>query len=238
MSLTVGVVIVCAGVGERLGDIDKAVLDLEGIPLFFHSVKVFNKIKSIKQIVLVLNKQHFKLAEKLIASLDNTIFGENNQNILLVEGGEKRKISVLNGLKALNKDISHVLIHDGARPLVTDGIIDRIIDNLKSYSAVICGIKVRDCLKLSGDDCIIEKTLNRENTYSIQTPQAFNKKLILAAYDKCLKRDVYDDSQLVELLGEKIKIIEGEITNFKITYLEDIFLAKLILSSRKLKNNC
>jgi len=238
MSLKVGVVIVCAGVGERLGNIDKAVLDLEGLPLFFHSVLIFNKIKSIKQIVLVVNKQHFELAEKMISSTGDATFGKNNKNILLVEGGKKRKISVLNGLESLKKDISHVLIHDGARPLVTGEIINRIIDKLKFYSAVICGIKVNDCLKLSGDHSIIKKTLKREKAYLIQTPQAFKKELILAAYDKFFNREVYDDSQLVELMGEKIKIVEGGVTNFKITYPEDIFLAKLILSSRNLKKSC
>ncbi len=158
MNFKAGAVIVCAGIGVRLGNIDKAVLELQGEPLFYHSVKIFNKINRIKQIVLVLNKQHFELAEKLISSVGNSNYGKNNPNISFVEGGKERKISVLNGLKVLKKDISHVLIHDGARPMVTARIINRIIDKLKVYSAVTCGIKVRDCLKSAEDGLFIEKT--------------------------------------------------------------------------------
>ena len=217
--MNIGVVIACAGEGKRLGK-DKSILSLKGKPLFWYAVNTFQKIRKIKQIVLVLKKKHFKLAKKLI----------KNKKVSLVKGGREREDSVYNGLFNLKKDIDYVLIHDGARPFVSKELILRIIKNLRKYSAVICGIKTRDTLKIV-EGGFVKKTLKRENIYLIQTPQGFKKNLILSAY-KSKKKKIYDDAQSLEIMGKKIKIVEGDIFNFKITYPEDLYLAKVIGNER------
>jgi 2-C-methyl-D-erythritol 4-phosphate cytidylyltransferase len=213
--MKIGAVIVCAGRGKRLGK-DKSILNLKGKPLFWYAVNTFQKIKKIKQIILVLKKSHFKLAKKLV----------KDKKVFLVEGGKERKDSVYNGLINLKKDIDYVLIHDGARPFVSKELILRIIRNLKKYPAVICGIKTRDTLKIIKNG-FVKKTLKREEVFLIQTPQGFKKDLILSAY-KLKKKKIYDDAQVLEIIGKKIKVIEGDIFNFKITYPQDFHLAKVI----------
>jgi len=217
--MTIGVVIVCAGKGRRLGKQDKATLDLGAKPLFWHSIKAFSSISRFKQIVLVLDKRNFKLARKFI----------NKKNILLVEGGKKRKDSVFNGLSALREDVSHVLIHDGARPFVDKLIIIRLLKELKNHEAVICGIKSQDTLKLVKGG-LVKKTLNRENIFCVHTPQAFKKNLILKAYKRFKMTNFTDEAQIIELMGKKVKVLEANSRNFKITYPGDISIARAIIS--------
>lgn len=219
--MTVGVVIVSAGEGKRLGKPDKASLRLNKKPLFWYSVNFFRGIKQIKQVVLVLNKRNFQLANKTV----------NKKGVLIVEGGRQRRDSVFNGLKVFKEDISHVLIHDGARPFVSKTTVLKVINALKTNNAVICGIKVPDTLKLI-EKGFVKKTLNRENIFLAQTPQGFKKDLIVKAYSKEGTKKITDDAQAVELMGEKIKIIESDSRNFKITYPGDIVLAKALVKKR------
>lgn len=217
MAFKVGVIIVCAGEGKRLGRIDKAKLKLNGILLFLHTVEVFLKIKSVKQIVLVLRKKDLTLARRKI----------NDSRVTLAEGGKQRKNSVYNGLAALAKDINYVLIHDGARPFISKRQIDAIIRELKKFPAVICGLKSPDTLKIVKKG-YVQKTIDRENTFLIQTPQGFKKSLLMKAYQKFQDQNITDDAQLLEFLGKPIRVIPGEINNFKITYPQDVKLAKAI----------
>jgi 2-C-methyl-D-erythritol 4-phosphate cytidylyltransferase len=149
----------------------------------------------------------------------------------LVRGGEERKDSVYNGLKALSKNINYVLIHDGARPFAKKRIILEMLRALGKYPAVICGIKPKDTVKLLGKN-YTQKTLNRQDLFLVQTPQGFKKDLILKGYTKLRAKNVFDDAQVLEFLGIKAKIIEGDIFNIKITYPEDLLLAKTILQTR------
>ncbi|MDP2923445.1 MAG: 2-C-methyl-D-erythritol 4-phosphate cytidylyltransferase [Candidatus Omnitrophota bacterium] len=221
-SFKVGVVVVCAGKGKRLGrKVDKAILNLKGKPLFYHTFKTFQNIKEIKEIVLVLRRKHFNLAKRLI----------KDKRVKLAKGGYERKDSVYNGLSVLNKSIDYVLIHDGARPFVDKKIIRRLLRELKKYPAVICGIRPKDTVKLINGK-FIKKTLDREKLFLVQTPQGFKKVLLLKAYSKLKNRKVFDDAQVLELVGEKVKIVEGEASNIKITYPQDILLAKAILQAK------
>jgi len=214
MAFKVGAVIVCAGKGKRLKGIDKAILFLKGKPLFFHVVKLFLGLKEIKEIVLVIRKNHFSLAKRII----------KNKKVKLAKGGTRRRDSVYNGLTSLSKDISHVLIHDGARPFLSKEVVKNILKELKKYPAVICGIAAKDTLKRVNKG-LVKETLSRDDVYYIQTPQGFRKDDILKAYRK-VKQDVTDDAQLFERMGKKVKIVEGSSLNIKITYPEDVVLAK------------
>jgi 2-C-methyl-D-erythritol 4-phosphate cytidylyltransferase len=149
--MRVGAVIVSAGEGRRVGAIDKAVINLKGKPLFYYSVDAFRKIKEVEQIILVLREKNFPLAKKII----------KDKRVVLVKGGRERKDSVYNGLRRLGEEIDYVLIHDGARPFVTKRIINRILKTLKEYAAVICGVKVRDTLKVVSGRRFVRKTLEK-----------------------------------------------------------------------------
>ena len=221
MVFNVGVLIVCAGRGRRLGGIDKAVLKLKQKPLFYHSFRVFREIKEIKQIVIVLRRNNFNLAKKII----------RDKKVLFAEGGRERKDSVFNGLSLLSKEIDYVLIHDGARPFISKRMILNILRKLKKYPAVICAIRAADTLKLT-EKGYIRKTLDRQNIFLAQTPQGFRRDLITKGYKKFKNKKLTDDAQFLELMGKKVKIIDGSRNNIKITYPEDILLAKALLKQR------
>ena len=215
--MRLGLILVCAGKGRRLKK-DKPVLAINGKPLFYHAYKAFKGIGTIVQIVIVMRKEHIAKAARLI----------NDKRVFYVEGGQYRRDSVLNGLCALNSDITHVLIHDGARPLVTKEVINGVIKGFNKSNAVICALKARDTLKLVDGD-MVKDTIPRENIVSVQTPQGFKKDLILKAYRGLGREDFYDDAQLVERMGEKVLVVEGSMRNIKITYPQDVAFAKKVL---------
>jgi len=216
------VIIVSAGKGKRLKGPDKALLDIGDGPLFSYSLNLFKKIKQVEQIILVLRKQNFKIAEKYIL----------DKRIILVKGGAKRQESVFNGLSALNPEIDYVLIHDAARPFVSERVVLNILKELKKYPGVICAAKPVDTVKLVDGD-FVQQTISRENIILAQTPQGFQRKIICRAYSRFRHRDFTDDAQLLELSGHQVKYIKGEVANFKITYLPDFLLSKRILGQKK-----
>ena len=216
MKFNLGLVVVCAGKGTRFKK-DKAVLKIFKKPLFYRTLENFLRFLCFRQIVLVLCKKNFPLAKKLI----------KDKRVLLVEGGLRRRDSVCNGLTALGEDISHVLIHDGARPFVSKKVIQNIIKTLKKYPAVICGLPSQDTLKIV-DKSFVKKTISRERVFLIQTPQGFKKALLIKAYN-LYKGKATDSSQVIEAIGKKVKVIDGCPMNFKITYPKDLVLAEAIL---------
>ncbi|MCF7870962.1 MAG: 2-C-methyl-D-erythritol 4-phosphate cytidylyltransferase [Candidatus Omnitrophica bacterium] len=214
--MKVGAVIVGAGFGKRIGEA-KANIHLADGPLFSYSLKTFLTVSSVKQVVLVLQKKHFKFAKKFIS----------NEEVVLAEGGKTRKQSVLNGLSKIKSGLSHVLIHDCARPFVKKQTVLKVIKELKRYPAVVPGIKIKDTLK-QAEAMLVKKTLKRDNIFSIQTPQGFRKDLIEAAYKKHRRLQITDSAQLFEKTGQAVRIVEGDLFNFKLTYREDICLAKAV----------
>lgn len=223
MAFNVGVVIVCAGKGKRIG-VDKAAIRLKNKPLFYHTYKLFKDIKEITQIVIVLRKNNFSLARKLI----------KDKRVNLVEGGVRRQDSVFAGLSRLDKNISYVLVHDGARPFTPRAVILEIIKNVKKYPAVICAVKSRDTLK-SVRESFVKNTLDRNGVVMVQTPQAFKKDLILKAYKEFNHKNTFDDAQLFEFMKKKVKMVDGSYLNIKITYPHDMIFADAILRQRSVK---
>jgi len=221
--MKVAAIIVCAGRGKRLGaGTDKAVVTLGGRPLFYHAVTLFQSAREIKEIVVVLRKKNFALAKRL--------FGPASR-MRLVEGGRERQDSVRFGLRALSADVTHVLIHDGARPFASKRLITRVVKALKKAPAVICAVKAKDTVKTVSRG-FVEKTLDRNRLCCVQTPQGFEKNLIIRAYGSEATRKVFDDAQILEKLKIPVKVIEGETTNFKITYPEEVRLAHGIITGK------
>ena len=208
--MKIGVVLVCAGVGKRFGKVDKAVAKLSAKPLFLHALKKFLGIKAVSQVALVMRAKNFSVANRYAG----------DKRIVLVEGGKERQDSVKNGLLALDKKITHVLIHDGARPFVDKATILRVINALKKSSAVICAVPARDTIKVAKGG-VVKSTLDRNQLVCAQTPQGFKKELIEKGYKK-LRKKVFDDAQVVELMGKKTKVVKGSENNIKVTYRKDL----------------
>ena len=158
------------------------------------------------------------------------LFKNAPKKLTVVTGGATRQESVKNGIAAANGDI--LLIHDGARALITPELIKDVADACKRYGAAALGVPVKDTLKLVRDDGVIEKTIDRSRVYQVQTPQAFFKDLIKTAHDKAKDNSATDDCALIEALGVDIKMVAGSYENIKLTTPEDMTAAEAILKKR------
>jgi len=224
-------IIVAAGKGLRMGSkIKKQYLNLEGIPILARTIMAFDNCDQINEIVLVIPKIDHDYCKKHIIDPFDFV-----KKIYLVEGGNKRQDSVLNGLNcvhdimSLDKEVI-VLIHDGVRPFVNQEMIENCIQNAIEYGACIPAVKITDTVKQLRCDLSIQKTINRQFLYTAQTPQTFKIDLILRAYKHAGKTGFYgtDDASLVEHLGDKVVIAKGSNRNIKITTKQDLVLGKFL----------
>ena len=213
--MKVAVIIAAGGSGKRMGR-PKQFLPLAGKAVVEWTIEVFRKIKVVGQIVLAVPEDDLERAKNL--------------GVTVVAGGEERGDSVKNGLKAISPDCDLVIIHDGARPLITPDIIEKAISEAKEYGAAIVGVPAKDTIKRVGDDLVIKDTVDRQALWQAQTPQIFKYEIITRAYAK--KRSATDDAKLVEDLGIKVKMVMGSYENIKITTPEDLIVAEAILRSR------
>ena len=216
----VGVVIVAAGSSQRMDGADKVFALLGGKPILARVVDAFQGCNPIDQIVVVLSEQNLERGQQLVAEQ-----GWSKVSDVCV-GGRRRQDSVAAGLRRLS-NCDWVVIHDGARPLVTVDLINRGLEAARETGAAVAAVPVTDTIKLAGDDRIVRQTLPRRNLWVVQTPQVFGSKIIAQAYSG-VSGDVTDDASLVEQLGGRVKIYMGAYDNIKITTPDDLALAEAL----------
>ncbi|HDL07562.1 MAG TPA: 2-C-methyl-D-erythritol 4-phosphate cytidylyltransferase [Desulfobacteraceae bacterium] len=231
----VSAVIVAAGSGTRMNNsVRKQYLILAGRPVLSHTLLIFDSCHFIDKIFLVVPEKDFNFCCKnIILPL------KLHKKIDLVSGGKRRQDSVYNGLVAAdnadNKKEGIVAIHDGVRPFIRPCQLETCIDGAKKFGACILGIPAFETLKQTDNACFTAKTINRDDVWLAQTPQAFKCSIIIKAHENA-RREGYtgtDDAQLVERLGKKVKVTKGSRFNIKITTEEDLLLADLIINSFK-----
>jgi 2-C-methyl-D-erythritol 4-phosphate cytidylyltransferase len=215
---TFSAIIVAGGSGKRFGG-KKQFINLAGENVLKITVKAFD-IPCINRIVVVVPKDDVDEVWNCMKEL--------KKEIKVVPGGPTRYNSVINGLRA-SGDCDIALIHDGVRPFVTASLIDRVIKGAKEADGCIPVLPVSDTIKIA-ENGFIKKTIPREHLFSVQTPQAFKMEKILDAHEKAVGGDLIptDDSMLIENAGGRVKIVEGERFNIKITLPEDMVLAEAI----------
>ena len=221
-----GVVIVAAGTGSRMNmGINKQFIKLEGKEIIAYTIEKFYNNSNIEDIVVVVKEDESEFFKKEI--LDKYNF----KNVKIAYGGKERQDSVYNGLKLLDEKCDVVLIHDGARPLVSDKIIDKSIEEAKEHKAIVVGVPVKDTIKVIDNDKNIVDTPNRSVLWAVQTPQTFDYNILIDAYKDAFKNKFYgtDDAMLVERIGYKVKMLEGSYNNIKITTQEDLNIGSQIL---------
>ena len=221
-----GVVIVAAGTGSRMNmGINKQFIKLEGKEIIAYTIEKFYNNSNIEDIVVVVKEDEFEFFKEEI--LDKYNF----KNIKIAYGGKERQDSVYNGLKLLDEKCDVVLIHDGARPFVSDKIIDKSIEEAKEHKAIVVGVPVKDTIKVIDNDKNIVDTPNRSVLWAVQTPQTFDYNILIHAYKDAFKNGFYgtDDAMLVERIGYKVKMLEGSYNNIKITTQEDLNIGSQIL---------
>jgi 2-C-methyl-D-erythritol 4-phosphate cytidylyltransferase len=219
-------IIVAAGQGTRMGgECAKQFLELAGIPVIIHTLRVFEQCAVIHEIIVVLPQPQVAGFLSLARSY------ELGKVTRVVPGGLTRAESVLHGLKAvISSDVEVVAVHDGVRPFVSPGEITRTVDAAREHEAAVLVAKVTDTIK-EVDVGGIVRTLNRSQLRRALTPQCFNYRLLCRAYEQANVNDpeLTDESSLVERLGEKIVTVEGSARNIKITTPEDLMVAEALI---------
>ena len=223
--MKVGAIIPAAGRGKRIGaSVPKQFLEIQGRPLLHHTLMVFASCKLIDYVVLVMPR----------ADVDE--MGEdwlNKYAIVreVVVGGEQRQDSVYNGFNSLEKGTDIVVVHDGVRPFTTPQMITATVEAAQQHGAAITAIPVSDTVKQAADG-FVKQTVSRDGLWRVQTPQAFQCRLLQQAFKKAKKDSYYgtDEGSLVEYLGERVKIVLGSELNIKITRKEDLVLGESLLS--------
>lgn len=217
----VGAVIVAAGLSQRMGGVDKVFSLLGDKPVLARVLDTFQHCGSIDQIVVVFSQKNLKRGEQLIA--ENA--WPDVTDVCL--GGKRRQDSVSAGLDRL-KECRWAVIHDGARPLVTEALIEQGLEAARETGAAIAAVPVTDTIKVAGDDRIVEDTPPRHNLWAVQTPQVFRYNIITEAYRRAADYEVTDDARPVEQLGYSVKLYMGSYDNIKITTREDQALAEIL----------
>lgn len=217
-----GAVIVAAGSASRMKGIDKILTPLAGEPVLSRTLAAFQECDAVAEIVIVTRPD-------LILAVTDLSKGFPKVRAV-VAGGKTRQASVAAGLGALSDDCSLAAIQDGARPLVTWQLIDRTVRAANTYGAAAPAIPVKDTIKTVKGG-LVESTPDRAFLYAVQTPQVFDTDLLKAALRKAQAQGtaVTDDCSAVENLGMKVKIVEGEERNIKITTPLDLKIAEAIL---------
>lgn len=224
----VSAVIVSAGNSTRMGGINKQFLELDGAPVIVKTINMFQRCQMIDEIIVVTRESDIDEIAKLVKEYDFTkVFN-------IVPGGETRQLSVYEGVTATSNIADLVVIHDGARPLVTIEVIEETIKTAAEYGAAATGVKVKDTVKVVDDNDNIIDTPDRAYMRFIQTPQVFDKKLYLDAVNTVENsKDFTDDCMLIEAFGKTVKYVGGDYENIKITTPEDIELAENYLNRRR-----
>ncbi len=217
-----GAIIVAAGRSARMGGIDKVLQPLAGRPLIAHTLAAFADEPSIDVIAVVASEANWLDIEALV----RTGFGKVAAIVL---GGERRRDSVRAGIDAL-PDCNLLVVHDGARPLVTAELIRAALAGARETGAALCAVAVTDTVKRAGDDGLVRGSVAREGLWLAQTPQAFRRALLFRAHEEVdAAVDATDDCALVELLGEPVRLVPGSARNLKVTTEADLALAEALL---------
>ena len=234
-------IVLSAGQGKRMGtSVQKQYIELQGKPIIYYTLSVFQKSEIIDDIILVVGKDQLKYVQEEIVRKYH--FAKVKT---VVEGGHERYASVWQGLKAREYDKyyeniqdGYVFIHDGARPYVDEEMLERAYDTVRKYKACVAGVPSKDTIKLINEEQFAVTTPEREYVWAVQTPQVFEKTLIFEAYARLMEEEcvhVTDDAMVVEqMMRLPVKLFEGSYENIKITTPEDLDIARIFLS-KKLK---
>ena len=229
-------IVLAAGQGKRMhSKVQKQFLEIQGYPVLYYSLRCFQESSLIQDIILVTGEESISYCKEEIVQK----YGFTKVSAV-IPGGKERYDSVYAGLCEC-RDCEYVLIHDGARPFVTEEILKRGLQKVKETGACVIGMPSKDTVKLSDEEGYVKETPNRKCVWTIQTPQIFSYSLIREAHDSIRQKDmskITDDAMVVEQeTGAKVALAEGSYQNIKITTPEDLDVAEVFLKKiKKCKN--
>ncbi len=229
-------VVLAGGSGRRMGyDKPKQYMDISGKPLIYYCLDTFEK-SFIDSIVLVCGSGEEELCRREVVEK----YGFKKIEAI-VAGGKERYDSVYNGLKVI-RECDNVFIHDGARPFVSEYVLERCLHYVEKYKAAVAAVRSKDTVKIENGDGFVEQSPDRSLVWLMQTPQVFEYKMIFECYEK-LKRDesrleeagvrITDDTMVAKMYADiDAKLVESEYENIKITTPDDLLLAEAIVNKK------
>ena len=225
-------IVLAAGQGKRMhSKVQKQFLEIQGYPVLYYSLRCFQESPLIQDIILVTGEESISYCKEEIVQK----YGFTKVSAV-IPGGKERYDSVYAGLCEC-RDCEYVLIHDGARPFVTEEILKRGLQKVKETGACVIGMPSKDTVKLSDEEGYVKETPNRKCVWTIQTPQIFSYSLIREAHDSIRQKDmskITDDAMVVEQeTGAKVALAEGSYQNIKITTPEDLDIAEAFFETLK-----
>jgi 2-C-methyl-D-erythritol 4-phosphate cytidylyltransferase len=223
------VVVAAAGMGNRMkSSINKQYLHLNSRPILAYCLDFFEQLDSVQDIVVMIGAQEREYCEQEIIQRFHY-----TKVAALIPGGRERQDSVWLGLQALDQGTDLVAVHDGARPLLSAELFARLLKAAREWGAAIPGVVSKDTLKLVDRDGFVQQTLERSSVLAVQTPQIFKYRELMTAY-RCAQEEDFrgtDDASLFERYIGRVKVVEGDYRNLKITTPEDLMVAEALLNA-------
>lgn len=230
----IAAIVPAAGSGTRMRmNTKKQFLALAGTPLVGYALKTMETSPAVQEIVIVASPGEEGYCRSAVVEKLGL-----NKVAAIVPGGKERQDSVYNGLLALSPDTDIVIVHDGVRPFFSLDILAAVIAAAQTHGAATCAVPAKDTVKLANEDNFVTRTLPRNHTWLVQTPQAFRYELIMEAHRRARGDNLLatDDTALVESLGGRVKIVMGSYENIKITTPEDLDMAMAIIKAGERPN--
>lgn len=210
-------------------DIPKPFIKVGNKTILEHTISRFLEVPDVVQIIVATSKSYISEIESIFDQIPATL------NMQVVEGGKERQFSIYNALRLVSQNSELVAVHDAVRPFIRKKLIEECCSIAAKVGGAVLGVPAKDTIKKVDKDKIIESTPNRSFLWQAQTPQVFQKDLLVKAYESALEEDFIgtDDASLVERIGGVIQMVEGDRENLKITYPVDLKIAELILGVEK-----
>lgn len=224
----VSVAIVAAGNATRMGGIDKQFLKIGGLPVLLRTVRTFANSPYIDEIIIATKEENIPAVFSMLQEYEVPKIKD------IVRGGKTRAESVAAAIARISPEAAYIAIHDGARPLVTEQVLKDTLQAAFLHKAAATGVRVKDTIKVVGEDGKILSTPDRSTLWAVHTPQIFEAKAYKSALETVPNSaDFTDDCKLMEEAGVPVYMVEGSYENIKITTPEDTILAEAILKGRE-----
>lgn len=212
----------------RMGsDIPKPFLKVGDRSILEHTISRFLEVPELTEVIIATSKDHIPDIYSMLERISGDVI------LKVVEGGSERQFSIYNALKEISEETTLVAVHDAVRPFIRPALIIECCNKAKEFGGAVLGVPAKDTIKQVNEKNVIKATPDRSFLWQAQTPQVFQKELLIKAYESALKENFIgtDDASLVERIGGKVQMVEGDRENLKITYPVDLKIAELILGT-------
>lgn len=212
----------------RMGsDIPKPFLKVGDRSILEHTISRFLEVPELTEVIIATSKDHIPDIHSMFKRISGDVI------LKVVEGGSERQFSIYNALREISEEATLVAVHDAVRPFIRPALIIECCNMAKEFGGAVLGVPAKDTIKQVNEENVIKATPDRSFLWQAQTPQVFQKELLIKAYESALKENFIgtDDASLVERIGGKVQMVEGDRENLKITYPVDLKIAELILGA-------